>query len=114
MIGTASRAVRFDWRNKTFGIGLLASQILELNNFNSTQVGLFARTPLVGSLMADLALTYVHTWGSAATGQLALTPYRQAARPSRMELDINLGFPLAEAVATARPGFFPRRSWSSR
>jgi hypothetical protein len=38
---------------------------------------------------------------------LAETPYRQIGRPSRFELDVNAAYPLAEGVATARPGFFP-------
>ena len=57
--------------------------------------------------MGELAITRVLTWGSASTEKLALTPYRQSGRPSRFELDINVGYPLAEGVATARPGFFP-------
>jgi len=106
MIGAASRAVRFDWRKKRLGIGLIGSQLLELNNFSSTRVGGLVRKPL-GNLMGELAITRVLTWGSASTDKLALTPYRQAGRPSRIELDVNLGYPLAEGVATARPGFFP-------
>jgi hypothetical protein len=106
MLGVASRAVRFDWRKKRLGIGLIGSQLLELNNFSSARFGGFVRRPL-GGFMGELAITRVLTWGSASTDKLALTPYRQAGRPSRVELDINLGYPLAEGVATARPGFFP-------
>lgn len=106
MIGVASRAVRFDWRKKRLGIGLIGSQLLELNNFNSARFGALVRSPL-GSFMGELAITRVVTWGSASSDKLALTPYRQTGRPSRLELDLNVGYPLAEGVATARPGFFP-------
>jgi hypothetical protein len=106
MIGAASRAVRFDWRKKRLGIGLIGSQLLELNNFSSARFGALVRRPL-GGFMGELAITRVLTWGSASTEKLALTPYRQSGRPSRFELDINVGYPLAEGVATARPGFFP-------
>lgn len=106
MIGAASRAVRFDWRKKRLGIGVIGSQLLELNNFSSARFGGLVRRPL-GSFMGELAITRVLTWGSASTDKLALTPYRQSGRPSRIELDVNVGYPLAEGVATSRPGFFP-------
>jgi hypothetical protein len=106
MIGTASRSVRFDWRKRRLGVGLIGSQLLELNNFSTLRFGGLVRKPL-GSFMGELAITRVLTWGSASTDKLALTPYRQSGRPSRVELDFNLSYPLAEGVATARPGFFP-------
>jgi hypothetical protein len=106
MIGTASRAVRFDWRKTKVGFGIVGSQLLELNNFGSARIGGFVRTPL-GSLMFDFAVTRVITWGSESTEKLALTPYRQFGRPSRVELDFNLAYPLVEGVGTARLGFFP-------
>lgn len=106
MIGTASQAVRFDWRQQTAGVALLGSDLFELNTFNSARAGVSARTPL-GGLMGELAVSRVFTWGSTASDQLALTPYRQAGRPSRFELDLNFGVPLAEGVVTARPAFFP-------
>jgi len=106
MLGTASRAVRFDWRQTRVGVGLVGSQLLELNNFRSTRMGGFVRMPIKGFL-GDIAITRVFTQGSESTAKLALTPYRQSGRPNRFELDLNLGYPLAEGVATARPGFFP-------
>ena len=106
MIGAASRAVRFDWRKKNVGFGFVASEILELNNFSSARVGGSVRRP-VGSFMGEVAVTRVFTSGSASTEKLALTPYRQVGRPGRFELDVNFAYPLAEGVATARPGFFP-------
>jgi hypothetical protein len=105
-IGETSRALRFDWRKSTLGFGVVGSQLLELNNFASGRVGGFLRTPL-GGFMGELAVTRVITWGSYSTEQLALTPYRQLARPSRIELDLNLGYPLAEGVVTPRFAFLP-------
>ena len=106
MIGLASRAVRLDWRRKNLGFGLLGGRLLELNNFGSARLGGFVRTPL-GGFMGELAVSRVFTWGSESTRKLALTPYRQLGRPSRFELDLNVAYPLAEGVATARAGFFP-------
>jgi hypothetical protein len=107
MIGEASRSIRFDWRRKAAAVGVLGSQLLELNNFYSWRLGGFARTPLSSSLMSELAVNWVSTRGSDSTKKLALTPYRQSGRPSRLEVDLNFGFPLAEGVVTAWPGFFP-------
>jgi hypothetical protein len=106
MIGVASRAVRFEWRKTRVGLGVVGSQLLELNNFSSARLGGFARMPF-GDFMGEVAVTGVFTSGSDSTEKLALTPYRQIGRPTRLELDFNLGYPLAEGVATARPGFFP-------
>ena len=104
MLGVTSRAVRFDWRKSSVGVGLIGSQILELNSFASARVGALVRKPL-GDFMVEFALTRVFTWGSDSTRKLALTPYRQLGRPSRFELDVNLGYPLAEGVVTPRLKF---------
>jgi hypothetical protein len=106
MIGTASKSVRFDWRKSTLGLGLIGSELLERNNFGSTRFGLMARRPF-GNFVGEVAITRAFTWGTDSTEKLALTPYRQHGRPSRVELDINVGYPLAEGVVTALPGFFP-------
>jgi hypothetical protein len=106
MVGSASRAVRFDWRKKKVGVAAVASDLVELNNFSSVKLGVSARVPL-GGFMVEAGLSWVGTWGSRSTELLALTPYRQVARPSRFQLDANLAYPLAEGVATSRPGFLP-------
>lgn len=106
LIGTASRAVRFDWRQKTVGLGLVTSGLLELNDFSSVRIGGVARIP-AGTFMVELGVTRALTWGSASTDILAQTPYRQAARPGRFEIDVNVELPLAEGVVTPRFAFVP-------
>ena len=106
LLGSASRAVRYDWRRAKFGFGAEVGQLLELNNFVSTRVGAFVRVPF-GSLLGELGVVRVFTSGTDSSDKLGLTPYRQAGRPSRFELDVNLAYPIAEGVATASPGFFP-------
>lgn len=106
MIGSASKSVRFDWRKSRLGFGLFGSELLERNNFGSARLGAFLRRPL-GSLMGEVGLTRVFTWGTESSDLLALTPYRQSGRPSRLELDLNLGYPLAEGVVTSVPSFLP-------
>lgn len=106
LIGSASRAVRFDWRRKTAGFGLLTSSLLELNNFASMRVGGFARIP-TGDFVVELAASRAIVWGSDSTAKLAQTPYRQSGRPNRFELDLNVDYVLAEGVVTPRPSFLP-------
>jgi len=106
LIGSASRAVRFDWRQKKLGFGLLTSSLLELNNFSSARAGAFVRWPH-GDFLFELAASRVFVWGSDSTAQLAQTPYRQVGRPSRFELDANVDYVLAEGVVTPRPDFIP-------
>jgi len=106
MLGAASQPVRFDWRNMRVGVGVTGSSLLELNNYQSARFGLIARRPVWG-MMGEVGLTRVWTWHSFSSELLALTPYRQAGRPSRFELDVNLALPLAEGVATAWPDWFP-------
>lgn len=106
LLGAASRAVRFDWRSKTVGVGATLSSILELNNFASAKIGAFAKFPM-GDFLVELAFSRTIVWGSESTGMLAQTPYRQAGRPNRFELDINVEYVLAEGVVTPRPTFIP-------
>ncbi len=105
-IGLASRSVLFDWRKSTVLLGGTAAQLLELNNFYSTRVGGFVRVPF-GNLTAELAVTWVFTQGSDSSQKLSLTPYRQAGRPPRLEIDINFAYALIEGVGTPRLGLLP-------
>lgn len=106
MIGAASRAVLFDWRKKTVALGVTGGPLLELNNFPSGRLGGFVRVPF-GNLTAELAVTRVFTYSSDAGEKLALTPYRQAGRPNRIEFDLNLAYAILEGVGTPRVGFLP-------
>lgn len=105
-IGRASRAVRFDWRRGTLQAGIIGGLPVELNNFDALRAGLFVRLP-TERLMFEWALSWVFVSGSEATDSLALTPYRQAARPDHLELDFSVGYPIAEGVITPVPGALP-------
>lgn len=106
MIGQASRAVRYDWRRSTVQLAVSGSYLLELNNFNSGRLGGAVRAPLSG-LLIEAGLHYVGVWPSDASNKLSLTPYRQAGRPRRFELDLIAGYALAEGVTTPRWSFIP-------
>lgn len=109
-IGQASRAVRYDWRRMNVGASFQLTQILELNNFFTIGSGVAVRKPY-GDFMLELSLLSVETWGSESTAKLALTPYRQGGRPSRWEVGLTGGFPLAEGVLTPRFSFLPASEW---
>jgi hypothetical protein len=106
VIGKTSRAVRFDWRHMNVGLGVVVGELIEYNNYFTTRIGAFARFPL-GPVVVEVALSAALTTDSDSSQKLALTPYRQLARPSRAEIDINFAYALAEGVATTRASFLP-------
>ena len=105
-IGTVTKPVAFDWRQTKVQVAATGSQLFELNNFNSIRGGAMARFPS-GGMITELGLSYVKTWDTPSSELLALTPYRQPGRPSRLEIDLTLALPLAEGVVTAAPRFLP-------
>lgn len=98
-LGTASRPVRFDWRRSLFALGLTGSELLERNNFGSFRLGGVARRAFL-DVMVEVAVNYVFVNGTESSELLALTPYIQAGRPPRLEIDGNVSYPLFEAVVT--------------
>ena len=105
-IGSTSKPLRFDWRRTDIQVAASISHLAELNNFNSVRAGTLVRFPTNG-LLLEFGLSHTWVWASKSTELLAMTPYRQPARPQRFEIDLSVGFPLAEGVITAWPGFFP-------
>ncbi len=105
-IGTTSRPVKFDWRRTTAQVAATGNHLFELNNFNSLRAGGLGRFPTGGAIF-ELGVSYVWVWDTPSSEQLAYTPYRQPGRPPRLELDLTVGYPLAEGVVTVAPRFFP-------
>lgn len=105
-LGTSSRAVEFDWRRTQAHVAATGTHFFELNNFDSLRAGGLARFPSGGAIV-ELGLGYVWTWDTPSSEALALTPYRQPGRPDHVEIDLAVGFPLAEGVVTAAPRWFP-------
>lgn len=105
-IGTTSTPVEFSWRRSRVHLAATGDHLYELNNFNSLRAGGMARLPSQG-LIYELGLSYVFVWDSLSSERLALTPYRQPGRPERLEIDFNVGLPLAEGVVTVAPKWFP-------
>ncbi|MBU1432675.1 hypothetical protein KKF91_19210 [Myxococcota bacterium] len=105
-IGHAAKRVRFNWREGDAQLGAHLSLPAELNNFESLRAGARLRVPTSG-LLLELGLSYAWVWSTPSTDLLALTPYRQAGRPARFELDLGLAYPLAEGVATPAFSLLP-------
>jgi len=105
-IGTASKPVAFNWRRTHLHLAPMGSLLFELNNFNSLRGGGMARFPGQRTIV-ELGFCYTRVWDTPSSRTLALTPYRQPGRPSRLELDVTVALPLAEGVVTTFPRFFP-------
>lgn len=105
-IGTATKPVAFNWRRTNAHVAVDLAFPFELNNFNSLRAGGLVRIPTQG-LMLELGASYVRVWDTPSSRLLALTPYRQPGRPSRMEVEVGVAYPLAEGVVTLRPRYFP-------
>ncbi|MEO1171215.1 MAG: hypothetical protein AAFX94_04070 [Myxococcota bacterium] len=105
-LGSTSRPVSYDWRRSTVGFGVVGSQLTELNNFRSGRFGGTVRTP-IGGMIGELSLSRVWTRSTDSSRSLAQTPFRQAGRPNRLELDVGLSLPLAEGIVTWWPSFVP-------
>ncbi len=106
-IGTAAKPVAFNWRRTTAHVGVTGSFLFELNTFNSMRAGLMGRFPAGSNVLVETSVSYVRTWDTPSSRLLALTPYRQSGRPNRAEIDIAVGYALAEGVITAVPKWFP-------
>lgn len=105
-LGSTSKPVRFDWRRSWVILGVHGSELIERNNFGSFRVGGVVRKALL-SLMLEAGVNYVFVLPTESSRLLGLTPYVQPSRPSRVEIDINLSYPLFEGVMTPLFDFIP-------
>jgi hypothetical protein len=105
-LGSASRAVRFDWRESPVTLGAFASELLERNNFGQWRVGALGRKAF-GDVVVEVGLSVYFSYATLSSETLALTPFRQAGRPMHGELDLNVGYAVAEGVVTPLAAFVP-------
>jgi hypothetical protein len=105
-VGSTSRAVRFDWRRSVVMVGLMAGEVVEKNNFSQQRYGAIARKAF-GDIIVEGGLQLYRSDDTPSSQLLALTPYRQAGRPGHLEIDLNIGYPLAEGVVTPVTSFIP-------
>ncbi len=105
-IGSASRPVGFDWRKSWFMLGVTSSELIERNNYGSFRLGIMGRKAF-GDVVVEGAVNNVTVITTSSSRALALTPYLQAGRKERFEIDVNVSYPLAEGVVTPLFDFFP-------
>ena len=105
-IGSTARAVRFDWRRSTIMVGLSAAEVVEKNNFSAQRYGLLGRKAFT-DLIVEVGVQLYLSDDTPSSELLALTPYRQSGRPAHLELDLNVGYALAEGVVTPLAAFMP-------
>ncbi len=105
-IGTASQPVAFSWRRTRLHVAGTVGYPIEFNTFANLRGGVLLRRP-VGGVLLELGVSRAVSWNTQASRQLRYTPYRQAGRPSRMELELGVAIPVAEGVATSRLRFLP-------
>jgi hypothetical protein len=98
--------VRFDWRRSPAMLLLHGSELIERNNFATFRVGGLARKAF-DSWLLEGGATWVFVSPTESSRMLALTPYRQAGRPPRLELEVNLSHPLFEGVVTPLHDILP-------
>lgn len=105
-VGSVARASVYLWRQKTLLLSFDAGQLVEMNAFESKKFALMARFP-GESMTFQLGLSRIFVAGTDATDALELTPYRQAGRPSRYELDSGIDLTISEGVANQLFDFYP-------
>lgn len=98
-LGSTARPVRVDWRRSLVLVGVSGSELIERNNFGAYRLGGFARHAF-GDMMLEAGATYVWVLETESSQILERTPYKQAGRPARVELEANVSYPLFEGVVT--------------
>lgn len=105
-LGSAARSVRYDWRSSPVMLGVLVGEVLERNNFGQWRLGAMGRKAF-GDILLDGGVNIYFAYPTASSETLALTPFRQAGRPGHLEIDVNLGYAVAEGVVTPMLSFLP-------
>jgi hypothetical protein len=105
-VGSTARAVRFDWRRSPVMVGVSVGEVVEKNNFSAQRYGLLGRKAF-SDLILEVGVQLYVSDDTASSAQLALTPFRQAGRPGHLEIDLNVGYAVAEGVVTPLAAFMP-------
>jgi hypothetical protein len=105
-VGSAARAVRFDWRRSPIIVGASISEVVEKNTFGQWRVGAFGKKAF-DDLIVEVGVALYQSYDTPSSQSLALTPFRQAGRPNHLEIDANVGYAVAEGVVTPLASFIP-------
>jgi hypothetical protein len=87
-------------------VGVSVGEVVEKNNFSAQRYGLLGRKAF-SDLILEVGVQLYVSDDTASSAQLALTPFRQAGRPGHLEIDLNVGYAVAEGVVTPLAAFMP-------
>jgi hypothetical protein len=92
----------FDWRRKSFSLELGYDYAYESNVFDNHGMHIGADIPVSGGMTWRFGLRRYVVFASEAGDNLAKTPFRQAAQPSRYELYSGISYSLLEGRSFTR------------
>lgn len=90
----ASTPRYFDWRQENFSVEFSRLIINERNNFESTGISFALRKTFEHRYLGLAGVRQIKLHSTKSTEMLSMTPYLQAAQPSRLELFALGGLPL--------------------
>ncbi len=105
-LGSTSRAVRFDWRRSPIILAASVSEVVEKNTFGQWRAGVLGKKAF-DVLIVEVGVSLYQSYDTDSSRSLALTPFRQAGRPTHLEMDANVGYAVAEGVVTPLASFMP-------
>ena len=97
-VGMSERGSVYPWHTKTMGAVAGYGSSVEFNNYDSQQSSLQLIFPLATGSMYHLGFERVFVTSTAASDQLAHTPYRQSGRPDRWVLSHKYSMALFEGI----------------
>jgi len=96
VLSTSNSPHKWDWRQDLLTVEFGYSSIMEHNSFESRSYNVGVFKPLRGPWLARGSARFVRTEGTASSEMLALTPFSQAAQPSRHEFVAGAGYTLMD------------------
>lgn len=84
----------YDWHHEQLGLEYSTFNLNEKNNFESLGYSLALRSSLSSRFFGLLGIRFVETLATPSSEMVALTPYQQAAQPSRREVFLQGALPL--------------------
>ncbi len=94
VIAQAKSPRQFDWRQEFVSIEYNLLSVNERNSFQSSGYSFALRKTFDDRYLGIVGLRFITTEATASTNLLAMTPFSQAAQPSRREFFMIAGLPL--------------------
>lgn len=84
----------YDWRNEKLGIEYKLFTVNERNSFDSEGYEFALSKTFERRYLGLIGLRSIQTLNTSSTEMISMTPFTQAAQPSRKEFFVNFGIPL--------------------